>query len=190
MINNPKNKNRERQFNDLVTALQPGLCNFARTLVSDRETAEDIVSESFTTFWRKELEIRSIDEARALLLKITKDNCFSFLKINSLHRKLFKRFELATRHSTQWFEDRDARLFEITDLLYHAIEELPEQCGKVFKLIHFNQLNRNEVAAKLGISPNTVKNHYDKAIKHLRKVFTERELMIVLLLVSLHFLKN
>ena len=52
---------------------------------------------------------------------------------------------------------------ELADWLRGAAAKLPEQQASVFSLSHFEQLSRNEVAAILNISPETVSTALYKA---------------------------
>jgi RNA polymerase sigma-70 factor (ECF subfamily) len=57
--------------------------------------------------------------------------------------------------------------------LYEAIDQLPEQCQKVFRMSRFEGLKQQEIADRLGISIKTVKNHITHALQVLHKVLAE-----------------
>ena len=67
-------------------------------------------------------------------------------------------------------ESREMEEDELRIRLYRAIDELPEQCRKVFKMSRFEKLKQQEIADQLGISIKTVKNHITHALKILSKV--------------------
>jgi RNA polymerase sigma-70 factor (ECF subfamily) len=56
---------------------------------------------------------------------------------------------------------------ELAAWLRKAASELPEQQAAIFSLIYFEQLRRDEVAAILGISPETVSTALYKARQRL-----------------------
>lgn len=56
---------------------------------------------------------------------------------------------------------------ELAAWLRRAASELPEQQAAVFSLTHFEQLDRNEVAAVLSISPESVSTALYKARQRL-----------------------
>ena len=56
-------------------------------------------------------------------------------------------------------------------LLTSAVEQLPSQRQKVFKLCRQQGKSYEEVAFELGISRNTVKEHMVMAIKNIKEYF-------------------
>jgi RNA polymerase sigma-70 factor (ECF subfamily) len=58
---------------------------------------------------------------------------------------------------------------ELAAWLRHAASKLPEQQAAIFSLTHFEQLDRNEVAAVLSISPESVSTALYKARQRLRE---------------------
>ncbi len=58
---------------------------------------------------------------------------------------------------------------ELATWLRDAASKLPEQQAAIFSLTHFEQLDRNEVAAILNISPESVSTALYKARQRLRE---------------------
>ena len=50
-----------------------------------------------------------------------------------------------------------------------AIQELPTECGRVFKLAYVDGFSNDEIATQLSISVNTVKAQKNKAKIQLRE---------------------
>ena len=50
-----------------------------------------------------------------------------------------------------------------------AIEQLPEQCKRIFKLNRFEGLKYREISEKLNLSLSTVKNQMSIALKKLKE---------------------
>ncbi len=57
------------------------------------------------------------------------------------------------------YELRDIETNELKVRLYKAIDELPQQCRKVFRMSRFENLKQQDIEAKLGISIKNEKNH-------------------------------
>ncbi len=63
------------------------------------------------------------------------------------------------------------------EVLLEAILALPERCRQVMMLRHLDGLAYKEIAARLGISPETVKVHMIKGIKDCTRFFHRRGLL-------------
>lgn len=65
------------------------------------------------------------------------------------------------------------------------IECLPPKCKQIFKMAFFERLKNAEIAEKLGLTLQTVKNQKVRAIKLLR-IALNKDLVILTLLFFLH----
>ena len=63
----------------------------------------------------------------------------------------------------------DVELEKMKEYLYAAIEDLPANPKKVLTAIVFNNTPYKVVAEEMGISVNTVKTYYARALQALRK---------------------
>ncbi|MNE62777.1 RNA polymerase sigma factor [compost metagenome] len=58
---------------------------------------------------------------------------------------------------------------ELNERIQLAVENMPEQCGRIFKMSRFEQLRYQEIADQLGLSVKTVENQMGKALKIVRE---------------------
>jgi len=65
-------------------------------------------------------------------------------------------------------DEVDMRTSE-NEKIYNEVENLPEKCREVFKVIVLENLKYKQAAESLGISVNTVKTHYSRALRQLQK---------------------
>jgi RNA polymerase sigma-70 factor (ECF subfamily) len=77
-------------------------------------------------------------------------------------------------------EAADTRLLssEAEKLVGEAMERLTPAQRQAFDLFKLKGLSREETAAKMGISPNTVKVHLLNAMRIIRTFFIEKDLLI------------
>src|SRR5690606_15428499 len=64
--------------------------------------------------------------------------------------------------------------------LYDAIQRLPEQCRLVVELGYFEGIPNAEIADRLGISVQTVKNHKHRALGLLKNLVHKDSFFILL----------
>jgi len=73
-------------------------------------------------------------------------------------------------HIADEFHD-SLELEELNRQLHHAIEQLPVQCKKIFKMSRFEEMKYAEIAQTLQLSVKTVEAQMGKALKILRTKF-------------------
>lgn len=66
---------------------------------------------------------------------------------------------------------------ELASLLRKGIDSLPHQKKDICKMKIDDHKSNQEIADEMGLSINTVKSHYQEAIKMLRKYFKQIKLM-------------
>jgi len=60
-----------------------------------------------------------------------------------------------------------------------AIEKLPPKCGEICRLSYIEGMSNEEIASRLLLSVNTVKNQKTKAITLLRLSLSPKSLLIL-----------
>jgi len=164
-------KGNTRALHALHDLFYPALRHFATGLLGDTPAAEDVVTEIFVTLWRKQRDFETIQNIKAFLYISTRNAC-----INQL-RKLQRDSALKSDLSKYLSADHEEFILnemirtEVLQQVYEAIEALPRQCKKVFKMCYVEGLTNSEVAERFSISINTVKNHKVKALGLLRLKF-------------------
>ncbi len=142
------------------------------------ELAEDIVQDLFVKFWDEKIYMKLDGVISPYLFKSVKNNTLQAIKKNSKYR-----FEEIEDEINKLMEDEvvDITVIEADrEKLYKEIEALPLKSKEVFKAIVLDNLKYKEVALKFDISVNTVKTHYSRALKQLRKSL---DTIIILLLI-------
>ena len=121
------------------------LCYLATKLVQDRGQAEDIVADCFIKLWERRERFASAEKIKAFLFISCRNNCLNYLR--DLKRKTaaqalyLKQLEVNSKEVL--YEVIDT---EIIGLLAREIEELPEKCREVFKLLYIEGKKTDEVA--------------------------------------------
>jgi RNA polymerase sigma-70 factor (family 1) len=150
-------------FEDFFYSSFPGFSNFAMRFMVDRETANDIVQDSFVDFYFIASRFRSVEESKCYLYTVIRNKCLNYLK----HRKVVHNYERNFVRSEQYF--KDSVIEEETKALIHQyINQLPPQSRTI--ILHCMQDKPNkEIADILSISINTVKTLKRKSYRFLRE---------------------
>ena len=140
--------------------------------LKDTARSEEIVQDVFMKLW---LNRESLDEQGNIwlyLYVIAKRLCLNKLreisKSTVLFEQLMRRIERAGNQA-----DEQLLADELNQQAQQLIARLPKQQRMIFKLSREEGLSHNEIAQKLGLSPNTVKNHMVQALKTLKSTLQQ-----------------
>lgn len=146
----------DRWFKNEVHPLDAQLKSYLRGAFPSVRDVDDVVQESYLRIWkaRTSQPIRSAKAflftvARRLALDLIRRECRSpLVQIKNLDEL----FVLDSRANAA-----DAAVnAQQAELLVDAIDSLPGRCREIFILCQVEGLRQHEVAARLGISENTV----------------------------------
>lgn len=158
-------KSDELAFTEIYDRFWKKLFAIAYNRVKEYELAEDIVHDAFASLWanRSKTKIESLENYLAtatkymVLAKIKKKER-ERLYNNSYHQAPV--VELSIENSLHF-----KRILEVVNL---EIEKLPEKCRLIFKYSRDEGMPVKQIAHELSISPKTVENQLNKALKQLK----------------------
>lgn len=162
-------------FNLLYKQYWDKLYAFAyRISNGDKEVSQQIVQDVFVYIWEKKASLK-VDNLDSYLFQATKFQVYNY----------YRKRKIDTEYLEESFE---AYLTEIDfseespvyDILYGAIEKLPEKRKNILLLNKIQGLNIEQIAEQLNISPQTVKNQLGSAIKQLRVELKDVSVLLVL----------
>ncbi|WP_437368326.1 RNA polymerase sigma factor [Maribacter litoralis] len=147
------------------------LCNYLFAICGNTELAEEIAQQSFINFWekRKKIEIKK-NRLKPYFFRMAY-NLFIDSKRNENKKSQF--LENLKKEAYSEVVELDNVQFEHRlKLVQNEIENLPDQCRKVFLLGKKHGMKYKEISEQLHISVKTVEVHMSKALKRLRTQLT------------------
>jgi RNA polymerase sigma-70 factor (family 1) len=160
-----KFQNGDKQsYRSLFNRLYPVMCLFAKKIIKDYDDSEDIVQEVFIELWHQWTRFESIEQIKAFLYLSVKNRCLNFKK----HLTVKERFINTAMADTEQFFEEYVLETEVIQNINNAINNLPEQRGKII-LLGMQGLKNNEIAEHMKISINTVKLQKKIAYRQLRE---------------------
>lgn len=168
------------ELNVLFRRYQRRLLYFAKSMVRDLETAEELVADSFVKLWQRQGTFENDDKVKAFLYIATKNACLNHL--NSAHaRQAFDSEALDVLQGAD--PDSYARIVraELMQQVHSEVMKLPDKQRDVFRLTFFEELDTDEIAERLDMSPSAIFANRSRAVEALRKVFQNQQLWIYLL---------
>lgn len=137
---------------------------------------DDIVQESFVRVLRAR-ENGRVESARALLFTTARN-----LALDHVRRQRVVTFEPMTETADSFVFTGSTNVVESvsqneeSDLLRQAVAALPERCRQVVTLRLAYGLSQREIAARLGITENTVERQMGKGIRRCSEFFARHGL--------------
>jgi RNA polymerase sigma-70 factor (ECF subfamily) len=132
--------------------------------------AQEIVNDVFIKIWQESNNLNIQTSLKSYIYRAVINRCLN--EIDRGKREKQHLGELVRRPEAH-AELRSMEDNELKVMLYQAIDQLPEQCRKVFMMSRFDGLKQQEIAHQLDISIKTVKNHVTHALKQLHKVLSD-----------------
>ena len=154
-------------FRSLMEWYFPVLCGFAERFVGDKAQAEDIVQNTFIRVWERHTSFENILSLKKFLYVTTRNGCLNALRDR---QRAEKRNAIFVQ---QGMEDERFAIDEIiyAELLAHIremMETLPGKMKAVFKLAYVEGLNNQEIADRLQLSQQTIRNQKTRALQLLK----------------------
>jgi RNA polymerase sigma-70 factor (ECF subfamily) len=157
------------------------LVRYGTTFLKDSDEAEDIVQQVFVSLWEKRTQLDIHTSIRAVLYKSVQNACLNKIK----HLKIRNNYTEELKATVAYEDSSDpAQVNELNERIRVAMETMPEQCGRIFKMSRFEQLRYQEIADQLGLSVKTVENQMGKALKIVREELKDYLPLLILFFIQ------
>ncbi len=162
----------QRAFSSLFDLHYEATCRYVIRIIRDRDTTEEIVQSTFVNLWEKRALIREDISFKSYLFRAAYNTALNYIKHQKVVSNYVARKQDKIEVSKQAYVSHQPD-FELQQKIADAINQLPPQCQKVFRLSREEGLKYHEIADELGISKKTVEVHMGKALKMLRMSLKE-----------------
>lgn len=153
---------------------------YAERILGDTESAREITQELFLHLWAKEAPFPLSSSLKSYLFTAIHNRCLNHLR----HLKVREQYQELVQH--EWNQPSISPYFPdpfLAAKINEAIDQLPDQCRRVFRMSRYQFLKNAEIAVELGISVKAVEKQIGRALKYLRESLKEY-LPVVLILAA------
>lgn len=155
------------------------LLYFAKSMVREQETAEELVADSFVKLWQLRETFEDAGKVKAFLYIATKNACLNH--VNSVHaRQTFDGEVLEVLQSMDPNSYAQIVRAELLQQIYDEVMMLPDKQREVFRLTYFEDQTTEEICKRLQMTATAVFANRSRAIEALRKIFKDKELWLCL----------
>lgn len=162
----------KQEFEKLFRSFYVSLVRYAKTVVKDHDTSEEIVQDLFFRLWKERQKLRIKSSLTGYLFRSVHNRALHHIE----HQKV------VSRHEEEIIAAAELTAEPVTESIYYnelqskvamVMERLPERCRLIFRMSRFEGLKYNEIADKLAVSLKTVEGDMGKALREFRKALAE-----------------
>jgi RNA polymerase sigma-70 factor (ECF subfamily) len=171
-------KGDQKSFEFLFKSYYSGLCKYARSIVHNEATAEDLVMDIFVRIWEAPAKLVISTSISGYLYQSVHNQCLNYM--TRKHKKFSEIDDETTRQLQTLVQPpsvsdplTDINIAELSSRIRQSIDYLPEECRKIFLLSRADELSHKDIALQLGISENTVKVQISRALIKLHVLLKE-----------------
>lgn len=162
----------ESAFETIYHSYNKRLAPFIEKMVHSADLTEEIIQEIFVQLWINRHLLADVAHPTAYLFNIATNRTLDHLKKIANNVKLMDKIAYG---STELVNDTEEQvvLRESIATIKLAVNALPAQRRLIFNLSRNEGLTHEQIAERLNISRNTVKNQLVTALKFIR-LFSEK----------------
>ncbi len=151
-------------FRTLYEQVYPMLVSYVSEIILSDEAAEDIVQDLFVYIWESDVTFPTFTAFRSYLYTYVRNTALDYLK----HQHIEQDYANKMAEMPEMPEEDELNREEEYQKLFSLIDELPEQCRKVFLMALDGKKNK-EIADALQISITSVKTQKMRAMQKIKK---------------------
>lgn len=158
----------ETAFRDFFDLYYPQVFQYLHKVVKSKEIADELTSDIFLKLWLGREMMPEIQSLPAFLRKVSSNKAIDFFRQVARQQEIQQL--LAKELNTTTTVTADNRLMdqEYYSLLSRALDLLSPQRKLVFSLSRIEGLTHDQIAEKLQLSRNTVRNTIVESLKVVR----------------------
>ena len=156
------------EFESLFRSSYVSLVHYAKSIIKDQDTAEEIVQDLFFRLWQNREKLVIESTLNGYLFRAVHNRCLHHIS----HRKIVEKYarEKVTEGPHANEDPVDIlRYAELQEKINRILEKLPGRCSMIFCMSRFEGMKYNEIAEKLSVSVKTVEANMGKALKEFRR---------------------
>lgn len=159
----------EKGFDFFFRDLFPALCFFANHILDNRCEAEDIASSAFIKIWRRHSQFNDAKNIRSYLYQIVRNDCLKFHQQQKRSAFTTKEIRYLSTRDVENNYEADIIRSEFSDEIYKAINTLPTECRKIFKLLYIQGKSIKEISSELEITASTIRTQKARGLAVLKQ---------------------
>jgi RNA polymerase sigma-70 factor (ECF subfamily) len=164
--------------------------HFAKRFVADEQGAEDITTEVFIKLWERFKDFNSLPAIKSFLFTSTRNACINYNRSDQRADKRHKEFAYLLTHGSEAAIEEQQIPGTVFQYIYDEIAQLPVQEKRVFTMAFIEGLTNDQIAARMDINNQSVRNYKAKALKTLRINLQGKDVFTYMIFLALFYRLN
>jgi len=159
----------ERAFTGLYLRYTAKLLAHITRLLDSEDWAEEIVQDIFVKLWEIRRDLGKINQPQAYLYRMASNRVLDHLKHRAVEAKMQYWLALNADNKSGAGIENEFDFKASSNLVNEAIGQLTDQKQIIYRLKHEKGYSYEQIAGKLNLSKNTVRNHLVDALQFIRR---------------------
>jgi RNA polymerase sigma-70 factor (ECF subfamily) len=162
---------------------------FTYKLINHKQESEDITAITFVKLFKLHHNFTTFNNIRAFLYITARNTCLDYLRSLKRRKTFSKDFSEMDIREASWLENEldlhlENEMIQSTVLkqIYEAVDKLPDQCQRIFKMLFFQGMKTADIARELNITPETVRSQKRRALDLLRLRLSDNQMALAIIL--------
>ncbi len=158
----------EQAFAEIYQRYAEKLAGFAGSKLYSLDDARDILHDLFVKLWEGREQLHITSNLQSYLFAVIRHRIVDKIRKNITREE----YALTVQSFTVFCDEHGDKLLELKELrqaVGHSLNQLSPRIKEIYQLSREEGLSNREIAEKLHLSEQTVKNQLSVALKHLRE---------------------
>jgi RNA polymerase sigma-70 factor (ECF subfamily) len=168
-------KGDEDAFRQLFDMYYRRLVAFANKMLTDIDLSRGVVQDVIVMLYEKRNKINIHTNLRSFLFQIVRNRCLNIIKKDKIKIEHHKHILQNKPIFEEPFENLEYS--ELENSIVKVIDNLPDQCKKIFTMSRYDGISNQNIADELQLSKRTVETQISKALKRIRDELSDAKIL-------------
>jgi len=161
-------KDDQQAFTEIYNRYAESLAGFAASKLYNLDDARDILHDMFVKLWEGRDQLNVTSTLQSYLFAVIRHRIIDKIRKN-ITREEYAAMRQSLADGYEPGVEQQIAEKELKQQIQQALNELLPRVKEIYQLSREHNLTNKEIAEKLDLSEQTVKNQLSAALKHLRQ---------------------
>lgn len=168
----------QHAFAEIYSRYSESLAGFAASKLYSMDAARDVIHDLFVKLWEDRKQLNITLKLKAYLFTGTRHRIIDEIRKNITRNEYAAMLQSLTKACEPNAEQQLA-VKELQQIVKNSVGQLTPKVKEIYKLSREENLSIPEIAEKLQLSEQTVKNQLSTSLSHLRKSLSKISVLII-----------